>query len=108
MTSVYICIYASIYSYIRQERVLCVRLALTSSTHVCTYGEKIYQHIYIDMHKFMYPREFICGWGKERVMETVFVCMNCSHLLFIMSKSIDMSKSTDKREDMCEQRLLFV
>lgn len=71
--SVYICIYASIYSYIRQERILCVRIALTISIHVCTYGERIYQRIYIDRHIFMYPREYIWGQGKERVMETVCV-----------------------------------
>lgn len=56
--SVYMHIYVSICSCIRQERVLCVRMALPISTHVCTYGQGIYQHLYIDMHVFMHPREY--------------------------------------------------
>lgn len=91
--SVHVCTHASIYSYIRQERVLCVRMALTISTHVYIWRENIstYRYAYIYASQRVYVE--VGGW-RERVMETVFVCMNFSHSFcyLYMSKYINMAR----------------
>lgn len=81
------------YSYIRQERVLCVRMALTISTHVCIWRENISTYIHRYAYIYVSQRIYMRGRAK-RVSHGNSVCMNCSHSFcyLYMAKYINMAR----------------